>query len=124
VTSSRIDSITALLISALALGCASTQAGTEKRAVLPPAKLVRVSNLDMTRIPGRPTAIDLTFEVEILPDGSPDLNTLTIFGKGASEMKNAITEWIGASRFEPAIRNGAPVRSKYKGGMRATTRVM
>ena len=112
------------MFTSAALACASTPR-TEKREVLPPARLVRVASFDIVRSASRSvTQVDITYEIVIRADGSPDFATLTVRGKGASEVRNSLMEWIAASSVEPSKRNGIHVTSLYKGGIRSSVRRM
>ena len=107
------------------MGCASTQGYSQNLPKFPPARLVRIGSMDPTLPSGRrPTPVDVNYEIVIRADGSPDFSTLKILGKGALEMKNAITDWIGASAFEPSKVNGVPVMSLFKGGIKSSIRAM
>ena len=81
--------------------------------------------MDVSRPMGRtPPEVDITYEIEIRADGSPDFATLKILGKGSSEIRNSLVDWIGASTFEPAKKNGVAVTSLFKGGLRSSVRRM
>jgi hypothetical protein len=60
---------------------------------------------------GAPIQIDI--EVAIDSAGVPIMSTFKAFGPTASENRDAFAEWIGSSKFRPAIRNGQPVAAVY-----------
>jgi hypothetical protein len=112
------------LVFITALACASAQRA-EKREALPLARMVRPGIMDVSRPTGRtPSEVDITYEIQIRADGSPDFSTLKIMGKGSSEIRNSLVEWIGASTFEAARKNGIAVTSLFKGGLRSSVRRM
>lgn len=78
-------------------------------------------NLPTTNVNGvRPA--NLKYEVVILTDGKPDMATLTITGISASQFREAIAEFVGAARFEPAMQDGVPVPSMFRGGLQIGSR--
>ena len=120
----RLKVFSLFLTSIFAAGCASGGA-TTKQPAIPPAKLVSPAVMDFaSSARQRMIQMDVTYELMIRPDGSPDLATLQILGKGASEMKDSITDWIRASKFEPATKDGVPVTSRYKGRIKSSSRIM
>jgi hypothetical protein len=59
-----------------------------------------------------PVAVDVTVDVD--PAGHADLATLQLGGVWATANRASIVEWLRASGFEPARRNGVPVRAPFK----------
>jgi len=45
--------------------------------------------------------------------GRPDMRTLQLSGRGASENREAIVRWIENAAFRPASRGGVPVAAVY-----------
>ena len=57
--------------------------------------------------------IQIDIEVAIDSTGVPIMSTFKAFGPMATENKDALSEWIGNSKFRPATRNGEPVEAVY-----------
>ena len=97
-------------------GCATVGSpGGDPDKVLPPkmASSGRMPPLRfaMSQATGAPIQIDI--EVAIDSTGVPIMSTFKAFGPMANENKDALSEWIGSSRFRPAVRNGRPVEAVY-----------
>ena len=65
----------------------------------------------MSQATGAPIQIDI--EVAIDSAGVPIMSTFKAFGPIARENRDALAEWIGGSKFRPAISNGQPVAAVY-----------
>jgi len=126
--SPRAGTIVLAALAAISLGCASSGgSGTRKPVVRPPELLSRTRPelvpVGVTPNAPRPrTVVDL--EVQVKPDGTPDLNTLKISGQGASANRAAVTTWVQGLRFKPATQDGLPVVGTYKTSFSAVTRAV
>ena len=52
--------------------------------------------------------------VMVDPNGRADISTLQMTGNALSDNRNAITEWLARSMFEPATTDGLPVRGEFR----------
>ena len=59
------------------------------------------------------STIRLDVEVVVDPSGRPVMSTFKANGPGATENRDALSEWIGNSTFRPAFHNGQPVSGVY-----------
>lgn len=81
------------------------------------------------RSESRPALVGATADtpvvVEVLVDidrnGRADLSTLKVIGSGADANRALIADWLRTAVFEPARKNGAPIRGQFR--MSAEARV-
>jgi hypothetical protein len=109
----------AVTVAALA-ACASGGASAGAKAPNTPPRIVNrtrppelyVGSADVGHMVQRSRArLDLRVEVDSL--GQPDMNTFVVTGFAAAENRDALARWIRESVFEPARKNGHPVRSTF-----------
>jgi hypothetical protein len=96
----------------LSAGCASAphtgEGSPAKEHITPPVRLRGGSPPSMRE------EVRLHIEVLIGADGTPDMRTLKVSGKGAGMAHAAIESWIQDSMFTPGKRNGVPVAAVMK----------
>jgi hypothetical protein len=51
------------------------------------------------------------------------MSSFKLVGNATSENRNALTDWMSRSVFEPAKLNGVPVRAEYKTSLKAKVEV-
>jgi hypothetical protein len=108
--------ITLLALAACASGA---RGGAESTRITPP-KILNTSNWPELVAPSRERGefrVDISVMVD--PDGRPDMTSFKLRGNALSENRNALTDWIARSVFEPAKADGVPVRSEYKMSLKA-----
>ena len=111
-----------LCVTSLGTGCASGGAspqGAKGETTSP--RLVGTARLPTLRITtsgvsptvtGPPTL--LTIDVFVDEQGKPDLSTFQVTGRAAAENRQVLEEWMQQQTFEPATKNGKPVRGRFR----------
>ena len=108
-----ISRVAFLVVCIAIVGCAS--AGARDGYVAPRLTRNSMPQMSMPSAPsGSPSAMTLSFEVEVDEEGRADVSTLTLTGQGTSENRSAIEHWLGTVAFRPAEQNGVPVRGVFK----------
>src|SRR5688572_12004406 len=126
--SRRLRTMVAVVVSGVTLACASSGGGNKGAARVQPPELLSRSRPELVAVgltPNAPrpkTLVEL--EVNVNPDGMPDMNTLKVTGQGASENRAAVTTWVQGLRFRPATQDGVPVVGTYKTSFSAMTRTV
>lgn len=80
-------------------------------------KMVLQATMLQLQVPRSTSArppVRVTIEVMIDSTGNPEMATLRLSGYGAVENRDALTNWIQQATFQPAYRNGQPVRGLYR----------
>jgi len=111
----------------LAAGCARARAGSDASPAASTA--APDANLPAARVVGRSypefgsgmSPLDARVQVLVGADGKPDLRTLKITGTANSQARAAIERWVALAPFAPAVRDGQPVPSLYKGAFASRT---
>src|SRR5690606_14880106 len=109
----------------LTIGCASGASGAmgadggsaTASARIEPPRLLRGNPPELRLPPGsvnRPDPLRITIEVLVAANGEPDMRTLRVTGRGASENREAIASWIRSAAFQPARQAGEPVAAVYR----------
>jgi hypothetical protein len=93
-----------------ALGCGSRVPSPETFS--PPRPLADTRPALVGATVESPVAVDVTVDVD--QTGHADIATLQLGGAGADANRAKIIDWLRSSTFEPARRNGAPVRAPFK----------
>ncbi|MDB4885749.1 MAG: hypothetical protein JWN79_1187 [Gemmatimonadetes bacterium] len=112
----RAGCITLLALAACASGA---RGGAESTRITPPRILNTINRPELVA-PSRGTGefrVDISVMVD--PDGRPDMTSFKLTGNAMSENRNALTDWIARSVFDPAKADGVPVRSEYKTSLKA-----
>jgi hypothetical protein len=103
-----------LLVGVIALllvgnaSCASNPSSSNlapKALRITPPKMMRGDPIRMRT----PESFSAKIEVRIDADGEPDMQTLKISGMVGGNARQAITEWIEHSSFEPAKQGGSNI---------------
>jgi hypothetical protein len=108
-----------------AAACASGggAAGPRAGAVQAP-QMISTTRAPELRVPaGAPgqNPVDVRIEVAVDVSGRADMSTLRVTGRGAAMNQTAIARWLEAARFEPARRDGQPVRGIFRTELAART---
>jgi hypothetical protein len=99
-----------LVLVAGALGCGSRAPSPETFS--PPRPLADTRPALVGATVESPVAVDVTVDVD--QTGHADIATLQLGGAGAAANRARIVDWLRSSTFEPARRNGVPVRAPFK----------
>ena len=96
------------------VGCASSSGSSSAQGtpkdVLTPAKMKSAGGPAIMYMP----VFHGTVEVPIDETGRPLTSEARFIGNVSSESRREITAWIERLSFEPATRNGVPVRGSFK----------
>jgi hypothetical protein len=119
----RLAPTLALVSLVLVGGCASARTRAAEPEELAPPR---------PRSASRPTLVGATIErpvsvelaVEVDEGGIPDVATLALTGAGADANRGVIVEWLRATVFAPARRNGVPVRGTFRMSAEASVSVV
>ena len=110
----RLRGITAYCVAFLStVACASAGSSTKTSDRIIPPKMVTRAAMPHLRLTPSLVAGSHTYRVDIdvLIDstGVPDMSTFRATGPVANENRDAFYEWIRASTFKPATRDGQPI---------------